>query len=160
MVAGGEALLETYWFEAPSLKYDFRGVTSKSEIRLGNAHDDSIQTSSYIARSEFVARLTATSLIAEVAKPLANRRVFGMQVTEGCDDLADDVLGSLRNLSGIRPQAIGLDLSHADVADTINANVAARAAKVSAERIALRRSRLQPEGNERLAPPSGPGEVG
>lgn len=160
MVAGGEALLETYWFEAPSLRYDFRGVTSKSEIRLGAAQDDSIRTSSSIVRSEFVARLTATNIITEVANPSSDRRIYGMQITEECGGIVDDVLRSLGNLSNAKPQPIGLDLSHPDVADTINANAAARAAKASAEKMAGRQWSLQSIKNEQLPPPSDAGEEG
>jgi hypothetical protein len=138
MVREGETLLETFWFKAATLTYDFRGVTSKSEIGVGTALDDSIRTKSEIVNSVFVARFIATSIISEIPNLTGDRVVYSMKPTDECRILILDVVRSLKHLSEYRPSPVGIDLGHPDVANITNANATAKAAKTAAEQYAIR----------------------
>jgi len=119
-----DALFEILTFKSQAILIDLEGNLFRSDIRIGKAMVDSIESSNVAIRSDFTARFWSAELISEVKTIDSKRDLLALRINKECENWMDFFKREILKLrdEGIKP--LGVDFRTSEVDNMVKANVA------------------------------------
>lgn len=128
-----EALFEILTFKSQAILIDLEGNLFRSDIRIGKAMVDSIESSNVAIRSDFTARFWSAELLSEVKTIDSKRDLLAFRInkeSEAWMNFFKQEILKLRD-EGIKP--LGVDFRTSEVDNMVKANVAISAMRSDGE---------------------------
>jgi hypothetical protein len=147
MIQGAHSVLNTFRFESLAALLDVHGNFARSQITVGKAIHDSIESENMVVRSDSSMAGYAATILTESAGLMGHRQIVGMASNGAAMDVERLVGDWLARFEYQGATIVGVDLADGKLADLVRANIG-----VQAQRMAARVHSTQ-EAHEQLAQP-------
>jgi hypothetical protein len=134
MIRGAHGVLNTFRFQSLALVLDVRGNFARSQITVGKALHDSIESENLVVRCDCSIAGHAATLLTESAGLTGHRQIVGMASTGAAFGLEQLICDWIRRFENEGATIVGVDLTNSKLAELIRANIGV-AAQRSAARV-------------------------
>jgi hypothetical protein len=126
------SLFQSARFRSTAILIEFEGSLTRSDLRVGKAMIDSVESSNVAVRSDFTARFWAGELLSEARSLDRPRRLLAICQTEESHKWIDFFRQQIAQMREEGVQILGLDLQSREAAQVVQANVNIAALQASA----------------------------
>jgi len=124
-IKNARKLFDSARFVSTGILVDFEGSLARSDVRVGKAMMDSVESSNVAVRSDFVARFWAAELISESPKLEEDRCLLEAYQTVESKQWIEFFRNTIHQLRDEGVKIIGVDLQATEVSDVMRSNIAA-----------------------------------